>query len=250
VTGLATATATRGEAAWSLAMTATFVDRYPRVVPVPLSDDVLVAGLRAGDEETFARMLGEWSRSMLRVARSFVSTDASAEEVVQDTWLAVIQGIDGFEGRSSLRTWVYRILVNTARKRGVKEHRSVPWSSLSPTPDDRGPTVDPSAFRGPDDRYPGGWKAFPAEWASTESTALASEVRATVKAALDVLPERQRVVITLRDVLGHSSDEVCEMLDISSANQRVLLHRARATVRGRLASYLADTAPGAAGEAG
>jgi RNA polymerase sigma-70 factor (ECF subfamily) len=245
------ATATRDEAARSLAVTAIVVDRYPHGVPVPMSDDVLVAGLRAGDEHVFARVMRDWSRSMMRVARSFVSTDASAEEVVQDTWLAVFQGIDRFEGRSSLRTWVYRILVNTARKRGVKEHRSVPWSSLSPTDDDRGPTVDPAAFRGPDDQYPGGWKAFPAAWASTESAVLAGEVRTTVRAALDVLPERQRIVITLRDVLGHSSDEVCEMLDISSANQRVLLHRARAAVRTHLAPYLEGTAPaGGAGEVG
>jgi RNA polymerase sigma-70 factor, ECF subfamily len=245
------ATPPRVEEARSLAMTATAADRYPRRVPVPRSDDVLVGGLRAGDEEVFAGLVSDWSRSMLRVARSFVSTDASAEEVVQDTWLAVIQGVDRFEGRSSLRTWVYRILVNTARKRGVKEHRSVPWSSLSPTDDDRGPTVDPAAFRGADDQYPGGWKAFPADWGSTESAVLAGEVRATVKAAVDLLPERQRIVITLRDVLGHTSDEVCEMLDISTANQRVLLHRARAAVRSQLASYLEDTAAGgAAGEVG
>ncbi|HSS67277.1 MAG TPA: sigma-70 family RNA polymerase sigma factor [Nocardioidaceae bacterium] len=217
---------------------------------VPMSDDVLVAGLRARDEDVFTHLLTNWSRSMLRLARSFVSTEASAEEVVQDTWVAVIQGIDRFEGRSSLRTWVYRILVNTARKRGVKEHRSVPWSSLSPIDDDRGPTVDPAAFRGADDQYPGGWKAFPGEWASTESSVLASEVRTTVKAALDLLPERQRIVITLRDVLGHTSDEVCEMLDISTANQRVLLHRARAAVRARLADYLADPPPSGRGVLG
>jgi RNA polymerase sigma-70 factor (ECF subfamily) len=249
VTGLATATI---DDAPAVAMTAAVDGRYPRRVLVPMSDDVLVAGLRARDEDVFARLLSDWSRSMLRLARSFVSTDASAEEVVQDTWVAVIQGIDRFEGRSSLRTWVYRILVNTARKRGVKEHRSIPWSSLSPTDDDRGPTVDPTAFRGPEDQYPGGWKAFPADWASTESAVLASEVRKTVKAALDLLPERQRIVITLRDVLGHTSDEVCEMLDISTGNQRVLLHRARAAVRAHLAGYLGDASPagGVSGEVG
>jgi RNA polymerase sigma-70 factor, ECF subfamily len=248
MTGLATATRDEGS---SFTVTTLVDDRYPRSVPVPMSDDVLVAGLRARDNDVFASLLSDWSRSMLRLARSFVSTDASAEEVVQDTWVAVIQGIDRFEGRSSLRTWVYRILVNTARKRGVKEHRSVPWSSLSPTDDDRGPTVDPTAFRGPEDQYAGGWKAFPAQWASTESAVLAAEVRKTVKAALDLLPERQRIVITLRDVLGHSSDEVCQMLDISTGNQRVLLHRARAAVRAHLADYLAGTsAGGASGEVG
>jgi RNA polymerase sigma-70 factor (ECF subfamily) len=209
-----------------------------------MSDDALVAGLRARDNEAFGAVLSEWSRSMLRVARSFVSTDASAEEVVQDTWLAVIKGIDRFEGRSSLRTWVYRILVNLARKRGAQEHRSLPWSSLAPTDDDRGPSVDPAQFRGPDDIYPGGWKAFPDQWRSTESAVVAGEIREHVAAALDTLPERQRIVITLRDVLGHGSDEVCEMLDISAANQRVLLHRARASVRAMLADYLADAPAG------
>ena len=173
---------------------------------------------------------------MLLLARTFVSTEASAEEVVQDTWLAVIRGIDRFEGRSSLRTWVYRILVNTAKKRGVRESRTLPWSSLAD--EDRGPTVDPALFRAADDQYPGGWRSFPLEWPSSEGTVLAGEVRAEVRAAIDALPDRQRVVITLRDVMGHSSDEVCQMLEISGANQRVLLHRARAAVRVRLAPYL------------
>src|SRR4051794_1791930 len=159
--------------------------RYPRGVPTPISDDAVVAGLRARDEAVFAELVADWSRSMLRVARSFVSTHASAEEVVQETWLAVIQGIDRFEGRSSLRTWVYRILANTARKRGVKEHRTLPWSSLAPTDGDLGPTVEPTRFRGPDDQYPGGWRSFPAEWASAESAVLSAEVRTTVAAAVE-----------------------------------------------------------------
>lgn len=206
---------------------------------VPSStDDEIVAGVRCGDEAVFAQLLDEWSRSMLLLARTFVSTQASAEDVVQDTWLAVIRGIDGFEGRSSLRTWVYRILVNTAKKRGVRESRTVPWSSL--VDDERGPTLDPALFRGADDRYPGGWRSFPQEWPSSESAVLAAEVRTTVRVAIDALPERQRVVITLRDVVGHTSEEVCEMLEISGPNQRVLLHRARAAVRARLATYLAD----------
>src|SRR5690242_4934929 len=125
---------------------------------------------------------------MLLLARTFVSTDASAEEVVQDTWLAVIRGIDGFEGRSSLRTWVYRILVNTAKRRGVRERRVVPWGTL--TEDDRGATVDPVLFRGPDDQYPGGWRAFPQEWHSAEGSVLAEEVRAHLRAAIDALPDR------------------------------------------------------------
>jgi RNA polymerase sigma-70 factor (ECF subfamily) len=201
------------------------------------TDDVLVAGLRAGDEETFACLLNNWSGSMLRLARSFVSTTASAEEVVQDTWLAVLQGIERFEGRSALQTWVFRILVNIARKRGVREHRTVPWASLLPDE----PTVDPGRFRGADDQYPGGWLAFPERWPTTESEVLAHEVRATVAAAIESLPVRQQAVLTLRDIDGQNADDVCALLDISMANQRVLLHRARAVVRGHLEKYFTTT---------
>jgi len=202
-------------------------------------DDVLVARLRDRDEAAFVMLLDAWSDGLLRLARSFVSTTDSAAEVVQDTWLAVIQGIGKFEGRSSLKTWVYRILVNTAKRRGRRESRTVPWSSLLPTPDDEGPTVDPARFGGPGDPYPGHWREFPAPWPSPEQHALADEVRAQVGAALAQLPERQRVVIMLRDVEGYGSDEVRSILDISAANQRVLLHRARAFVRGRLEEYYA-----------
>ena len=207
------------------------------------SDDALVGALRSGDEAAFQHLLTTWSRSMLRLARSFVSTEASAEEVVQDTWLAVLQGIDRFEGRCTLRTWVYRILVNTAKKRAVREHRTVPLTALS-SYDDQGPTVDPGAFRGPDEQYTGGWRVFPTPWhgsdaeESTEQKILTGEVRGQLRAALDALPDRQRVVVTLRDVLGHSSDEVCEMLDLTMANQRVLLHRGRARMRALLDVYL------------
>jgi RNA polymerase sigma-70 factor (ECF subfamily) len=208
------------------------------VQPFP-PDDVLVARLRERDEAAFAMLLDAWSDGLLRLARSFVSTTDSAAEVVQDTWLAVIQGIGKFEGRSSLKTWVYRILVNTAKRRGGREARTVPWSSLLPTPEDEGPTVDPSRFGGPGDPYPGHWREFPAPWPSPEQQTLAGEVRAQVGTALAQLPERQRVVIMLRDVEGYGSDEVSSILDISAANQRVLLHRARAFVRGRLEEYYA-----------
>lgn len=204
------------------------------------ADDVLVAGLQAGDEDVFARLLDSWSSSMLRLARSFVSTTSSAEEVVQDTWLAVLQGINGFQGRSSLRTWVYRILVNTAKRRGVREKRTVPWTSLLPVDEDHGPTVDPARFRGPGDPYPGHWHDFPPAWPSAEATVLAREVRTTINEVLVTLPVRQRVVLQLRDVEGHSAEEVCTMLEISAANQRVLLHRARAAVRNGLETYFAS----------
>jgi RNA polymerase sigma-70 factor (ECF subfamily) len=198
-------------------------------------DRALVTALRAGDDAMFARVLDAWSSSMLRLARSFVSTHASAEEVVQDTWLAVLKGLHGFEGRAAFRTWVYRILVSTAKKRGVREQRSVPWSSVAAD----GPTVDPSWFRGPEDPYPGGWREFPAAWASPEEAALSGEIHTVLAGILDELPARQRAVLSLRDVSGHTAQEVCDLLDVTPANQRVLLHRARAAVRERLAGYLA-----------
>jgi RNA polymerase sigma-70 factor (ECF subfamily) len=206
---------------------------------VARDDSDLVAALRAGDEAAFSRIVSEWSRPMLTLARGFVSTEASAEEVVQETWLAVIKGLDRFEGRSSLRTWVYRILVNTAKSRGVREQRTLPWSSLAG--EDAGPSLDPALFQGAGEPHPGGWRAAPAAWpdeAAVEGSVLAGEVRRELRAALDKLPERQRVVLTLRDVLGHTSDEVCRMLGISQANQRVLLHRARTAARLAIAAYV------------
>ncbi|MEV0234661.1 sigma-70 family RNA polymerase sigma factor [Nonomuraea sp. NPDC050786] len=190
-------------------------------------DDVVVTALRAGDETMFAALLDTWSGGMLRVARSYVSTDHSAEEVVQDTWLAVIGGIDAFESRSSVKTWIYRILVNTAKKRGARESRTLPWSSFE---------QDGAAGAGPDG-VPAGWKELAEGWPTPESEALASEVRGLIAEGLARLPPRQRIVITLRDVEGCTSEEVCEILEISAANQRVLLHRARTAVRGWLAGY-------------
>lgn len=193
------------------------------------SDQVLIAGLRDGDEDVFSLVLKEWSPGMLRVARSYAGGDACAEEVVQDTWIAVIQGIAGFEGRSALKTWVYRILINTAKKRGITEHRTVPMTDL--------PTVDPSRFRDADDPHPGHWRKDSAPEPWPEERVLAAEVQEIIAKTLETLPERQRTVITLRDVEGYTSDEVCALLGISPGNQRILLHRARATVRGRLEEY-------------
>ncbi len=212
----------------------------------PDTDQAIVAGLRAGDEAVFSALLSDWSRSMLHLARTFVATQASAEEVVQDTWLAVIQGIDGFEGRSSVRTWVYRILVNTAKKRGQRESRTIPWSSTFAALDGEGRSGDPDLFLGADDTTPGHWISFPAPWVSVEDAALAGEVRMRLRAAIDSLPDRQRTVITLRDVMGHSSEEVCQMLEVTGANQRVLLHRARTAVRAQLAPYLQPAVVGPA----
>jgi RNA polymerase sigma-70 factor (ECF subfamily) len=203
-------------------------------------DDVLVARLQDGDETAFGLVLDSWSGGMLRLARSFVSTEESAAEVVQETWLAVIEGIGRFEGRSSLKTWIFRILTNTAKRRGTREYKVVPLSSVE---HDGGPTVDPGRFRPRGDPYPGHWWEFPAIWPTPEQGLLEGEVRALLARALAELPERQRVVIVLRDVDGYSSAEVCDLLELSEANQRVLLHRARAFVRGKLETYYEEAKP-------
>jgi len=202
------------------------------------ADEPLVLLLRSGDPDAFASVVDGWSPTMLRVARSFVSTQASAEEVVQETWLAVVRGLDGFEGRSSLRTWVFRILANLARTRGVRESRTIPWSSVPAAGGE--PTVDPDRFRGPDDRWPGHWTdgGAPAPWGpSPEASVLAGEVRTRVLSAIELLPQQQRTVVTLRDVHGLGSDEVCAALGISAGNQRVLLHRGRARLRSALEDF-------------
>jgi RNA polymerase sigma-70 factor (ECF subfamily) len=199
------------------------------------ADDLgLVASLKAGDEQAFAGLVDGWSGWMLRLAREHVASHGVAEEVVQETWLAVLRGLDGFRGEASLRTWVHRILVNQAKRRGTREQRTVPFASL--TPEDDGPTVDPSRFRGPDDQYPGGWRTFPEEW--PEQVTLTREIHDVVATALTRLPHRQRVVVALRDLDGLTSEEVCDVLGITAGNQRVLLHRGRAAVRAHLESYL------------
>jgi RNA polymerase sigma-70 factor (ECF subfamily) len=205
--------------------------------PERADDGALVERLRAGDEETFAALVDGWSGWMLRLAREHVPTASAAEEVVQETWLAVLQGLDRFRGEAALRTWVYRILLNQAKRRGVRERRTVPFASLAP--EDAGPTVDPARFQGVGEPHPGGWRRFPEEW--PEHVALTREVHAVVAAALTELPPRQRVVVALRDLDGHSSEEVCDLLDISAGNQRVLLHRGRAVVRAALERYFAGT---------
>lgn len=193
----------------------------------------LLARLRAGDEAAFAAVVRAWSPAMLRVARSYVRSHASAEEVVQETWLAVLRGLTGFQGRSALRTWTFRILANTARKRGGAEARTVPAGIAADELDGRaGPAVDPARFRGPDDPYPGHWRdgAAPADW-GPEPALLASEFRGRLEEALAGLPQRQRAVVELRDLHGLDGDEVCMLLELTPANQRVLLHRGRSRLR-------------------
>jgi RNA polymerase sigma-70 factor, ECF subfamily len=177
---------------------------------------------------------------MTRMARSFVSTAAVADEVVQETWLAVIQGLDKFESRSSLKTWIFRILVNQARTRGVREQRTTPFSSVVAEDDDR-PTVDPARFFEGGSAFAGYWCVPPNRFfALPEDQLLAAETRTLVAQAISELPERQQQVIRLRDVEGWEAAEVCEGLGISEANQRVLLHRARAHVRSRMEAHFSE----------
>jgi RNA polymerase sigma-70 factor (ECF subfamily) len=205
------------------------------------SDDAaLVAALRAGDEAAFEWMLDRYTPQLRRTARAYVGTDAQADEVVQETWLGVIKGIERFERRSSVKTWIYRILLNTARTKGVRESRSVPFSS-APGALTHGaePTFAPDRFRPPDDPdWPGHWASFPRDWEhQPEARLLASETLTLVAAVLDRLPPAQREVLTLRDIDGWTSAEVCNALGVSETNQRVLLHRGRAKVRSALESY-------------
>jgi RNA polymerase sigma-70 factor (ECF subfamily) len=174
---------------------------------------------------------------MLAVARHHVKTRASAEEVVQEAWLGVLKGLDRFEGRSSLKTWVLRILVNTAKTRGVRESRFVPYSSL--TPEGEEPAVEPERFRGPDDPFPGHWRAYPGDWGRLPEEVLGDQQTMRVLlAAIHALPDAQRIVITMRDVQGCDAEEVCTALEVSEGNQRVLLHRARSKVRAALEEHL------------
>jgi RNA polymerase sigma-70 factor (ECF subfamily) len=210
------------------------------------SQSELLERLRSGDRTAFAELVDGWSPALLRVALLYVSTRASAEEIVQDTWLAAISQLDRFEGRSSLKTWVFRILENLARTRARREARSVPWSTAFPEPrepEEGRATVDPRRFRGPEDRWPGGWTLVgrPTPWQPPPEDAVVSgDLRRHLGDALAELPERQRTVVELRDVHGLSSDEVCERLGLSPANQRVLLHRGRARLRARLEGVYRD----------
>jgi RNA polymerase sigma-70 factor, ECF subfamily len=205
-------------------------------------DAKLVERLRAGDEEAFMELIRGLNPSLLRVARMFVPTAALAEDVVQETWLAVLKGIDRFEGRSSLKTWIFRILVNRAQSRGAREQRTLPFSSLSAAdPDEGGPTVDAYRFVSGDSPLAGYWSIPPSRFFELpEERLLAAETRGMVDLAISKLPCRQQEVIKLRDVEGWDAEEVCMSLGISAANQRVLLHRARARVRAALEAHFSE----------
>ena len=206
------------------------------MTPAATAESELIARLRAGDEQAFEGLVAGLYGTMLTVARTYVKDRTVAEEVVQETWLGVINGLDRFEGRSSLKTWILSILVNQAKTRGTREARTVPFSSLAP--EDDTPAVDPERFRGPHEQYTGGWRAFPANWKAADQLVEDREtIRVAMRAIAD-LPLTQQTVIRMRDVEGYSSEEVCATLDVSEANQRVLLHRARSRVRSALERHI------------
>lgn len=204
----------------------------------PSDDAELIAALSRGDAEAFATLVDRHSRAMIGVAMAYVPGRAAAEEAVQETWIAVMRGIDRFEGRASLKTWIFRILTNVAMRSGTRERRSVPFSALAEAEDTGEASIDPDRFLPADhDLFPGHWAIMPARWPTPEEGLLAGETREVIAAAIAELPVAQRTVIALRDVEGWSSEEVSEALEISAGNQRVLLHRARSRVRNAIESY-------------
>jgi RNA polymerase sigma-70 factor (ECF subfamily) len=206
-------------------------------VTVTRDEADLVERLRGGDEAAFETLVESYSGLMLSVARSYVKTRAVAEEVLQDAWLAVLQGLERFEGRSSLKTWIISIVINIARTRGAREARTVPFASLAPEHQEA--AVDPERFRGAGDAFPGHWWAYPANWNERpEEVILGRETLEVVTTAIEQLPDAQRAVITMRDIAGCSPEEVCETLALTEGNQRVLLHRARSRVRAALERHL------------
>lgn len=198
--------------------------------------EVDLQALRRGDEAAFLDLVNSYHGTLLRLARIYSPNREVAEESVQETWIAVLRGLDGFEGRSALRTWICHILVRIARRRSQAENRSVPFSSFADR-EDSAPAVDPERFQrsGP---YVGHWVNPPPDWATLpESALLSQEVQDLVSQAIAELPRNQRVVITLRDIEGWGSAEVCDLLEIEEGNQRILLHRARCRVRAALERY-------------
>jgi RNA polymerase sigma-70 factor (ECF subfamily) len=201
---------------------------------VTSADAATIERLIAGDETTFMILVEQHQPTMLRLAQMYVSSRAVAEEVVQEAWLGVLQSLGRFEGRSSLKTWIVAILVHTAQKRAARERRSVPFASLAPES-----AVDEGRFQSPDEPFPGHWRRYPASWGAAPDRV--AEDRETLRVAMRAiagLPDTQQAVIRMRDIEGWDAEEVCAALDVSAANQRVLLHRARSRVRAALEGHL------------
>jgi RNA polymerase sigma-70 factor (ECF subfamily) len=199
----------------------------------------IIAALRRGEESAFASLIAKHQASLMRLARIFVKDPIVAEEVTQETWLGVLRGIANFEGRSSLKTWIFRILTNTAKTRAQREGRSVPFSSVwDADAESNEPAVNLDRFQPANAKWHGHWVSFPQNWGKLpEEWLLAEETISIARRAIEALPPSQREIITLRDVEGWTSDEVCNVLGISETNQRVLLHRARSKVRRVLEEY-------------
>ena len=199
------------------------------------ADEQLLRRLRAGEEAAFAELVDRFGASMLRASLAWVPSRSVAEEVVQETWLRVLRGLEGFEGRSSLRTWVFAILGNCARRRGRLEGRSIPFASIAGEREE-----EPGEFFPADHpRWPGAWSTVvDGRFGAPDERLLSAETRERVAAAIAALPDGQRQVLSLRDVEGWSAAETCAFLGVSEANQRVLLHRARTRVRAELRRYL------------
>ena len=217
------------------------MSRHSRDAIVGGADAELVERLRGGDEIAFTELVRAQHSVLLGVAMTYVSSRAVAEEVVQETWLGVLAGLDGFEGRSSLRTWILRIAANVARTRAAREGRSRPFSSMTGgNVDSAGPTVDPERFLPADHPvWAGHWAHRPTQWDTSEARLLSRETRDVLRAAIALLPPAQRLVVALRDVEGWSAEETCNALDLTAVNQRVLLHRARSKLCEALERHLA-----------
>lgn len=216
-------------------------DREHHDLSIVSDDNVssLVLALRRGDERAFAVLVDRYHQSMLRVAVGFVGSPAVAEEVVQETWLGVLRGIDQFAGRSSLKTWLFRILVNQAKRRGAREGRSISFSAMDDS--QFRPAVEEERFLPSNAAWSGHWAGHLADWRQLPETELLSiETREQVRRAIDRLPTSQRMVIFLRDIEGWTAGEVCELMSLSETNQRVRLHRARSYVRHELERYFEE----------
>jgi len=209
---------------------------FGRKRATPRDDATLLALLREGDEDAFAELVGRYDAPLRRVVRAYVPSDAVADDVVGETWLGVLRGLDRFEGRSSLKTWLFRIAINRAKTRGARESRTIPFSSLvAEEAESDEPAVDPGRFD-----TSGQWGAPPTRWDQKPVQRLLNgELRQQLDAAIAKLPEAQRAVLVMRDVEGLDSDEVADALGITTGNERVLLHRARSRVRNELEGYLA-----------
>jgi RNA polymerase sigma-70 factor (ECF subfamily) len=211
------------------------------------SETALLAALRCGDEDAFSALVDAYGAAMHRVALTFVRSSAVADEVVQEAWLGALRGLDRFEGRSALRTWLLRIVANIARTHAVREARAVPFSSLElarEADSEYEPALPTDRFQGPDGPHPQRWVSFPTPWSTgPDSALLSAETRKLIADTIASLPDGQRIVISLRDVEGWDSAEVCSVLELSETNQRVLLHRARSKVRAALEGYLTTEAP-------